>query len=128
MERNRTPAYYAVLSVAWTAWLYLRTMLVFALVWYAASRWIHNPILLPSPIDTFKALGALIGNGELLSNALSSFRRLATSFALACVIGIPLGFVMAMNQVIYALVDPLIEILRPISGIAWIPLGMFILG
>ena len=52
MEGNHKPAYYAVFSAAWAIGLYLRTMLVFALVWYAGSLWIHNPILLPSPIET----------------------------------------------------------------------------
>lgn len=35
---------------------------------------------------------------------------------------------MGVNRTIFELVDPLIELLRPISGIAWIPLGMFVLG
>lgn len=117
-----------VLSGLRSVGLYLRSMAVFVVVWHAAAWWIGNPVLLPSPLDTFRALVSLLANGEVLSNALASFRRLAVSFAGACVVGIPLGLVMGMNRVVFALVDPLIEILRPISGIAWIPLGMFILG
>jgi ABC-type nitrate/sulfonate/bicarbonate transport system permease component len=111
-----------------SAGIYLRSMAVFVLVWHAAAWWIGNTVLLPSPIETFRSLLTLITNGEVLSNALASFRRLAYSFVGACGIGIPLGLIMGMNRTVFALVDPLIEILRPISGIAWIPLGMFILG
>lgn len=112
----------------WSVGLYLRSMAVFVLVWWAAAWWIGNQVLLPSPLDTFRALIALIANGEVMANAFASFRRLAFSFVGACALGIPLGLVMGMNRIVFALVDPLIEILRPISGIAWIPLGMFILG
>lgn len=108
--------------------IYLRSMAAFVLVWHAAAWWIGNPVLLPSPVDTFRALIALLANGDVTSNALASFRRLAISFVGACVLGIPLGLVMGINRTVFALFDPLIEVLRPISGIAWIPLGMFILG
>jgi ABC-type nitrate/sulfonate/bicarbonate transport system permease component len=57
-----------------------------------------------------------------------SLRRLAVSFSLAGLIGIPLGLVMGVSRLAHDLADPVVEILRPISGIAWIPLGMFILG
>lgn len=112
----------------WSVGLYLRSMGAFVLIWWMAAWWIGNPVLLPSPLDTFRALLSLIANGEVMSNALASFRRLAYSFVGACVVGIPLGLVMGMNRIVFALVDPLVEVLRPISGIAWIPLGMFILG
>ena len=53
---------------------------------------------------------------------LASGRRLLFSFVLAGLIGIPLGIVMGLNRLTFQLFDPVIELLRPISGIAWIPL------
>ena len=47
---------------------------------------------------------------------------------IALLIGVPLGLVMALNRLIHDLLDPLIELLRPVSGIAWIPIGLFIFG
>jgi ABC-type nitrate/sulfonate/bicarbonate transport system permease component len=50
------------------------------------------------------------------------------SFALAAIVAVPLGFAMGLNRTIFEMIDPTVELLRPISGIAWIPLGLFILG
>ena len=50
------------------------------------------------------------------------------SLTLASLLAIPLGFWMGMSRLTENLVDPLIEGLRPISGIAWIPLALFIFG
>jgi ABC-type nitrate/sulfonate/bicarbonate transport system permease component len=111
-----------------SALIYLRTMLVFLVIWHLASLWIGNAILLPSPIEAGRALLGLVASGEALANAKASLVRLAVSFGLAAAIGIPLGFAMGMSRLVFDLVDPMIELLRPISGIAWIPLGMFILG
>jgi ABC-type nitrate/sulfonate/bicarbonate transport system permease component len=53
---------------------------------------------------------------------------MAVSLSIAAGIAIPLGLVMGLNRTIDALVDPIVELLRPISGIAWIPLALFIFG
>lgn len=111
-----------------TAFVYLRTMAVFALVWHLASLQIANPVLLPSPLAVADSLRQLALDGELMAEALVSLRRLGISFLLAGAVGIPLGLAMGLSPLLHDLVDPLVELLRPISGIAWIPLGMFILG
>jgi ABC-type nitrate/sulfonate/bicarbonate transport system permease component len=108
--------------------VYLRTMIVFLLVWQAASMWIGNPILLPAPIAVARSFVELAGTGELLTNVAVSVWRLVLSFALAAVVAVPLGFAMGLNRTIFEMIDPTVELLRPISGIAWIPLGLFILG
>lgn len=111
-----------------TALVYLRTMAAFALVWHLASVQIANPVLLPSPLAVADSLRQLALDGELFAEALVSLRRLGVSFLLAGAVGIPLGLAMGLSRLFHDLVDPVIELLRPISGIAWIPLGMFILG
>jgi ABC-type nitrate/sulfonate/bicarbonate transport system permease component len=108
--------------------VYLRTMVVFLLVWQGVSMWIGNPILLPTPIDVAKSFAELAGSGELINNTLASLWRLVLSFVLAAVVAVPLGFAMGLNRVVFEMIDPTVELLRPISGIAWIPLGLFILG
>jgi len=110
------------------AFVYVRTLAVFLLVWHLASLQIGNPVLLPSPLRVAESLLQLALEGDLHENALVSLQRLAISFLLAGAIGIPLGFAMGASRLVHDLVDPVIELLRPISGIAWIPLGMFILG
>ena len=108
--------------------VYLRTMIIFLLVWQGASMWIGNPILLPTPIDVARSFAELAGSGELIDNTLASLWRLVLSFVLAAAVAIPLGFAMGLNRVVFEMIDPTVELLRPISGIAWIPLGLFILG
>ena len=107
---------------------YLRTMIIFLLVWQGTSLWIGNPILLPTPIDVARSFVELAGSGELVSNMLASVWRLLLSFVIAAAVAIPLGFAMGLNRILFEMIDPTVELLRPISGIAWIPLGLFILG
>lgn len=111
-----------------TAVVYVRTMAIFLVVWHLASLQIANSVLLPSPLAVAESLRQLALDGELLAEALVSLKRLAVSFLLAGAVGIPLGLAMGLSPLLHDLVDPLVELLRPISGIAWIPLGMFILG
>jgi len=107
---------------------YARAMLFFLLLWHLVSVWIANPVLLPGPLRVMESLFQMVASGELVEHALVSLRRLAVSFVAAGAIGIPLGVAMGMNRPFDDIVDPLVEVLRPISGIAWIPLALFILG
>jgi ABC-type nitrate/sulfonate/bicarbonate transport system permease component len=50
------------------------------------------------------------------------------SLALAGALAMPLGFMMGLNPLAEQIIDPVVEALRPISGIAWIPLALFVLG
>ncbi len=122
------PRYVSVLSGLHTAFIYLRTMAAFVLVWYLASLWIANPTLMPAPLTVARNFMLLAADGELLENALVSLRRLGISFFAAGAIGIPIGLLMGMSRIANELIDPVVEMLRPISGIAWVPLGMFLLG
>jgi ABC-type nitrate/sulfonate/bicarbonate transport system permease component len=108
--------------------VYLRTMAAFLLVWHAAALWIGNPILLPTPFEVARSFVELAGTGEMVTNIVVSVTRLVVSFLLAAIIAVPLGFAMGLNRTLFEMIDPTVELLRPISGIAWIPLGLFILG
>lgn len=101
---------------------------IFFLVWHMLSIWNANPIQLPTPFAVFAALRQLFDEGELLENAEVSLMRLIISLAVTVGLAVPLGFLMGLSRQVDAYIDPLIELLRPISGIAWIPLGLFIFG
>lgn len=103
-------------------------MLALMIVWELASRWKGNTVLLPSPLLVLDSLWTLALNLELFEHAVISFVRMLFSVALAAALAIPLGLLMGRSRMAEDLVDPLIEILRPISGIAWIPLALFIFG
>ena len=108
--------------------IYLRTMGLFLVAWALVSWWKANPILLPSPVAAIGAFVELARDMELFEHAGISLARLLLSIALASALAIPLGLAMGLRPVLDRVIDPTVEILRPISGIAWIPLALFIFG
>lgn len=111
-----------------TVFLYLRSLLALAVVWALVALWVSNHVILPQPTSVAYELFRLTISGEMLVHAAVSLWRLALSYALAALIGIPLGLLMGLWPWASDLLDPAVEILRPISGIAWIPLALFIFG
>jgi ABC-type nitrate/sulfonate/bicarbonate transport system permease component len=110
------------------ALVYFRTMLVFALVWAGISWLTAKPVLLPSPLAVVEAIVDLAKDLELFEHAAISVGRMVVSIALASALAMPLGLMMGLHPRFERIVDPTLELLRPISGIAWIPLALFIFG
>jgi len=106
----------------------MRTMTLFFVAWWALSRWTANPALLPSPLAVIEAIIELVADGEIFTHAGISLGRMLISLALASLLAIPLGLAMGLRRTLDELVDPVVELLRPISGIAWIPLALFLFG
>jgi ABC-type nitrate/sulfonate/bicarbonate transport system permease component len=106
--------------------VYFRTMGVFCLLWYGLSILTPNKILLPSPLDVIAALKETAIDGELFTNATTSLVRLLISVALAVCVAVPLGLLIGLNRVWDDILELPVELLRPIAGIAWIPLALFI--
>jgi nitrate/nitrite transport system permease protein len=57
---------------------------------------------------------------------LSSLGRVGTGFAFGSLIAIPLGLLMGSNKIIMNIINPMVQILRPVSPLAWFPLGLAI--
>ncbi len=107
---------------------YVFSLGCFILLWYVAASYVGKPNTLPSPGVVGQQAIEVIGSGELLSHTASTLRRLVVGFAVACFVGIPFGLLFGLSKSLEAYTTPLIEALRPISGIAWIPLALFVLG
>lgn len=58
---------------------------------------------------------------------LYSLKRVLTGFLLAAVVAIPAGFLIGMSPLMQRALDPFIQVLKPISPLAWMPLALFIL-
>lgn len=56
-----------------------------------------------------------------------SLYRVLTGYAAAALVAIPLGFVIGMSPVMYKALNPYIQVLRPISPLAWMPLALFVI-
>jgi ABC-type nitrate/sulfonate/bicarbonate transport system permease component len=87
-----------------------------------------NTVLVPSPQDVARAALTAIRDGSLLTNAAASLSRVLEGFAVAMLIAIPLGVLMGVSRTARGLVDPLIELLRPVPPIAFIPLAILWFG
>src|SRR5438874_201879 len=59
-------------------------------------------------------------------NILFSLKRVAVGFGMAALVGIPLGFMIGRFEVLNRMVSPLISLLRPVSPLAWLPIGLLV--
>jgi len=59
-------------------------------------------------------------------NILFSLQRVAVGFGMAAAVGIPLGFMIGRFTVLDRMVSPLISLLRPVSPLAWLPIGLLV--
>jgi nitrate/nitrite transport system permease protein len=89
----------------------------------------------PTPAATFDAAVQLFAdpfyrNGPndqgIGWNVLNSLQRVAMGFGLAALVGIPMGFIIGRFAVINRMVSPLISLLRPVSPLAWLPIGLLV--
>ncbi|MCC6406934.1 MAG: nitrate ABC transporter permease [Planctomycetes bacterium] len=91
---------------------------------------------LPGPLQTWEAsklyvLEPLTKRGEMdqgiLLFAWQSLKLVFQGYALALAIAIPLGFALGLSKAFQTTIDPLIQLLRPVSPLAWLPLGLVLL-
>jgi nitrate/nitrite transport system permease protein len=59
-------------------------------------------------------------------NILSSLKRVAMGFGLAAIVGIPFGFMIGRFEFLSNMFNPLISLLRPVSPLAWLPIGLLV--
>jgi nitrate/nitrite transport system permease protein len=90
---------------------------------------------LPTPWATFKEAVVVFSdpfyskgpNDQGIGwNILFSLERVAVGFGLAAVVGIPVGFMIGRFKVLNSMVSPLISLLRPVSPLAWLPIGLLV--
>ena len=84
--------------------------------------------LLPPPLLAAHELWALFATGELLVHTGTSLARVFSAWTITAAIAIPLGLAMGWSRRIERIVDPFVEIFRPISPLAWIPLAILWFG
>ncbi len=101
----------------------------FLLLWQAiAASGLFPPVLLPAPLDVAYALVELLQSGALMEHAVASVMRVLAGFILAAFLAIPLGITFGWYKQLGSAFYPLIQVLRTISPIAWIPLAILWFG
>ena len=118
---------YGVPGQGSTIWLSLVSIAVFFFVWwlFTAMGWV-KPLFVPSPMAIVTIFITIWNTGftgtPFMDHVWISTLRVFGAFALACVIGLPLGLAMGMSPVMSGIFDPLIEFYRPIPPLAYLPL------
>jgi ABC-type nitrate/sulfonate/bicarbonate transport system permease component len=104
--------------------------LVALLAWEAVSRAMGESLAqtLPPPSRVLAAGWAALGSGELFVHIGHSLKRVLGGFAIAVAVGVPLGLGIALSPWFEDIAEPVVEFLRPIPPIAWIPLGILWFG
>jgi sulfonate transport system permease protein len=87
-----------------------------------------RPILLPPPTTVAATFWALTVNGELPHHLAVSLRRVLEGFAIAAALALPLGVGIGMSRTLDHVTDLLIQLVKPIPPIAWIPLAILWFG
>lgn len=112
----------------------LAPLLAVALAWEAlGAAGIVPENRLPPPTHVLGGLAELVSRGlppgsSLPGHCIASLRRVLSGIGAALVVGIPLGLLMGRSARLRTLVNPFVEILRPIPPLAWVPLAILWLG
>jgi nitrate/nitrite transport system permease protein len=105
---------------------------VFVLVWQTIALLVPA---IPTPARTWDAAVVLFAhpfydNGPndqgIGWNVLASLLRVAAGFGLAALVGIPVGFAIGRFKTLNAMLSPIVSLLRPVSPLAWLPLGLLL--
>ncbi len=101
-------------------------------VWTLISQSGRIGKFFPNPFEVIRqflhAFTEPIGRNLMHEHILISLRRVGTGFLLGAAIGVPLGLIMALSKTLRAFFMPLFSIVRPIPGLAWIPLAILWFG
>ena len=110
-------------------WLGLIAIVIALGVWqFIAAVIIRYPFILPAPTDVLAAFVSLVQKGTLLLDLEASLIHFAIGLGMALLVGIPIGILMGWYRRLDAFLDPLIELLRPIPPLAWIPFAIIWFG
>lgn len=96
-------------------------------LWWAVVTASASPII-PTPWQVVMGLVELAREGVLVQHVGASLFRVAVGYLLAVALAVPLGLGMGRFSGVFSAVNPLIQLLRPISPIAWIPLAILWFG
>ncbi|MEO6324690.1 MAG: ABC transporter permease [Thermoanaerobaculia bacterium] len=96
-------------------------------VWTAAVKLSHTNVF-PSPWKVVTGMRQLVGRGVLWQYIYDSLRRVLTGYGLALLVGVPAGLALGWSRNLASAFDPVVQMCRPISPLAWMPLAILWFG
>ena len=104
------------------------SILLFFLFWFAAT-WLnnnvirlYNPILIPTPGQVLAVGVEMWQSGELIQDIAASMYRVVVGFVVASSAGVGLGVLLSRSRLAESLLEPVIEMFRPVPSLAFLPL------
>lgn len=108
-------------------WPPLLVIAAIVVLWWAVIVY-SGSLIFPSPQQVASGVLELARDGTLWEHIIASLVRVATGFLLALVVALPLGLWMGRVEGAYRTLNPVFQIMRPISPIAWIPIAILWFG
>ena len=109
-------------------WVVIPVILL--VIWEISARKVNQPWIFPPVTKVIEQLAHPLrdhyASGSLLSNTLISLLRVLIGFSLAAVAGVTLGIIMGSVRFVRNAVEPIIELLRPLCPIAWLPFAIVV--
>lgn len=105
----------------------LAAVTVFVVGWHFAVVWSGTRIF-PSPYEVKRGIVELAHKQLLWRDIGDSLRRVAIGFGCAVLVGVPLGLILGWYPSANQVLNPVLQLLRPISPIAWIPIAIIVFG
>lgn len=106
----------------------LLVIVIFLLAWEVAAIAIDNNYILPRLGTIFEVLihpfVPVLGGLSLIGNALVSIREVLTGFFIAVLLAVPIGLFIGNSKSLNAYFNPIVQILRPVPPIAWMPFAI----
>lgn len=107
----------------------LLVLILIVIIWEVSSRLqLINPTYFPPFSKVVLTLIPLMQAGNTWVNIMSTLIRCFTGYAIACLIGIPLGIIMGKSKIAFRLLNMTVELLRPIPSAAVIPIAILLFG
>lgn len=100
-------------------------VILFIGVWWMGAT---GSVIFPTPLQVLSGLVELAHQGTLTQHVVASLFRVSAGYGLAVLLAIPIGSIMGWYPGMYRALNPMVQLLRPISPIAWIPLAILWFG
>lgn len=109
--------------------VYKYTFLILLLiVWQVASTKVGIPLLLPTPKSTFTEFLANITSKQVMTNIGITMSRVVRGWLIAVLVGVPIGMAMGLSKIFKGILGGVVNSLRQIPMMAWVPLSIIWLG
>ena len=108
---------------------YIASPLIVIMIWKIVTYLrVFDPVILPSPESVCQAFLSEMVSGELLKHIQISLYRAFLGFGIGSAMAVSLGLLIGWSEKAKSFVDPIVEIVRPIPPMAWIPLSILWFG